>query len=45
LKGISCTTVFFNWFGFITIPLLSFISFSFILILLFLCRRSFLLEK
>ena len=45
LKGISCTTVFINWWGFITIPLLSFISFSLILILLFFSWRSFEREK
>jgi disulfide bond formation protein DsbB len=45
VKGISCTTVFFNWFGFITIPLLSLISFSLILILIFLTRRSFQIEN
>jgi disulfide bond formation protein DsbB len=33
LQGISCTTVQINWLGFITIPLLSFTAFSFILIL------------
>ncbi len=45
VKGISCTTVFFNWFGFITIPLLSMISFSLILILIYLTHRSFQIEK
>ncbi len=45
VKGISCTTVFFNWLGFITIPLLSLISFSFILILIFLTHRSFQVEN
>jgi disulfide bond formation protein DsbB len=29
--GVSCTTKFFAWFGFITIPLLSFIAFSVII--------------
>jgi disulfide bond formation protein DsbB len=33
-EGISCTTVFIEWFGFITIPLLSFSAFLLILILL-----------
>lgn len=28
VAGVSCTTHFFAWFGFITIPLLSFIAFS-----------------
>jgi len=30
-KGISCTSIHIEWLGFITIPLLSFISFTFIL--------------
>lgn len=29
--GVSCTTKFFAWFGFVTIPLLSFIAFSVII--------------
>lgn len=33
-QGVSCTTVFVNWFGFITIPLLSLVAFTLILILL-----------
>lgn len=40
LEGVSCSTIFIDWFGFITIPLLSFVSFSIILgILAFLYRR------
>lgn len=35
-QGVSCVTEFINWFGFITIPLLSFICFSLILIFLIL---------
>jgi disulfide bond formation protein DsbB len=31
-QGISCTSVHIEWFGFVTIPLLSFIAFSVILI-------------
>lgn len=34
VQGISCTTVFINWFGFITIPLLAFIAFTLILTLI-----------
>lgn len=37
--GVSCTTKFFAWFGFITIPLLSFVAFSVILAAGFLLRR------
>ena len=29
--GVSCTTHYYEWFGFVSIPLLSFVSFSFIL--------------
>lgn len=32
-QGVSCSTVYINWFGFINIPLLSFLAFSAILIL------------
>jgi disulfide bond formation protein DsbB len=32
-QGISCTTVHIEWLGFVTIPLLSFLSFLFILVL------------
>ncbi len=38
VKGISCTTVQLEWLGFITIPLLSLIGFSLILLLLILFR-------
>jgi disulfide bond formation protein DsbB len=33
VKGISCTTVQLQWLGFVTIPLLSFVAFSLVLIL------------
>lgn len=40
-EGLSCSTIFINWLGFITIPLLSFMAFSMILIIsIFLLRRS-----
>ena len=40
LEGVSCSTVYINWLGFITIPMLSFISFSLLLgILITLNRR------
>jgi len=39
-SGVPCSTVYVNWFGFLTIPMLSFIAFSIILIvLIFLNRR------
>lgn len=40
VKGISCTTVQLEWLGFITIPLLSLIGFSLILILLIFFRKK-----
>ena len=40
LQGVSCATVYINWFGFLTIPLLSFMAFSLILLGLFLMKRS-----
>lgn len=39
-EGVSCSTVYLDWLGFITIPLLSFVAFSLLLILLFLFFRS-----
>lgn len=45
VQGISCTTVFIQWLGFVTIPLLSFIAFSFILILLFFTHWNLRHEK
>jgi disulfide bond formation protein DsbB len=39
VQGISCTTVQVEWFGFITIPFLSLIGFTLILILLTLTHR------
>ena len=37
--GISCTTKFIEWFGFVTIPLLSFLALSIIIILMYMYRR------
>ncbi len=45
VNGISCTTVHLEWLGFITIPLLSLLSFSLILILLLLTYRGLKHEK
>lgn len=39
VQGISCTTVQIEWFGFITIPFLSLVGFTIILILLTLTQR------
>jgi disulfide bond formation protein DsbB len=40
ISGISCTTRLIQWFGFLTIPLLSFISFSIVIVCLETVRRS-----
>jgi len=41
LEGVSCSTVFIDWFGFVTIPMLSFVSFSLLFsMLIILYRRS-----
>lgn len=40
MLGISCTTKFFEWFGFITIPFLSLVAFTVITIYLLLFRKS-----
>lgn len=45
VQGISCTTKFIEWFGFLTIPLLSLIAFTLILILLLLTHRNLRNEK
>lgn len=37
--GISCTTRFIEWFGFVSIPMLSLISFTFITICMFVYKR------
>jgi disulfide bond formation protein DsbB len=42
--GISCTTRYIEWFGFLTIPLLSLITFSAILVCLHVARRTFILK-
>lgn len=39
VAGISCTTKYIEWFGFVTIPFLSFLGFSFIIIVVFLHHR------
>jgi disulfide bond formation protein DsbB len=45
VQGISCTTVQIEWLGFITIPLLSFMAFSLILILLLTTFRTIKSEQ
>lgn len=40
MLGISCTTKFFEWFGFITIPFLSLVAFTIITTCLFFFRRN-----
>lgn len=45
VQGISCTTVHIQWLGFITIPLMSLIAFSLILVLLLIVLRKFQDEK
>jgi disulfide bond formation protein DsbB len=37
-KGVACSTVYIDWMGFLTIPLLSFVAFSLVLILLVLFK-------
>jgi disulfide bond formation protein DsbB len=39
VQGVSCATIFVKWFGFITIPLMSFTAFTLILSLLLLARK------
>ncbi len=40
VQGISCTTIQINWLGFITIPLLSFIAFTFIALILIFTHKA-----
>lgn len=39
-SGVSCTTKYLEWFGFVTIPLLSLAAFTIIIILLALAKRG-----
>lgn len=45
VSGVSCTTIQVQWFGFITIPLMSLTAFTLILILLTICFRMIKREK
>ena len=40
VSGVPCSTVYINWFGFLTIPMLSLIAFTIINALLFLCKKG-----
>lgn len=44
-EGVPCSTVYINWLGFITIPMLSAISFAFILIILLILLKREKNEK
>ena len=39
--GVSCTTHFIEWFGFVTIPFLAFTAFTLIIILMFIQRKTY----
>lgn len=41
VQGVPCSTKYIEWLGFLTIPMLSFISFSLIAILLYLFKKRF----
>lgn len=40
VQGVPCSTAYINWLGFISIPLLSFLSYTIILILLFKIKNA-----
>jgi disulfide bond formation protein DsbB len=44
-QGVACSTVYIDWLGFVTIPLLSLVAFSMVIILLFLFNRNFTREN
>lgn len=44
-SGVPCSTIYINWFGFLTIPMLSIISFSIIVIMLIILNRRVTSEK
>ncbi len=44
-EGVSCASVFIDWFGFITIPMLSFVAFSLLLTIIIISYRSLKSEK
>ena len=45
IAGVSCTTKYFEWLGFITIPFLSLVAFTLILIALYGYQRSLAVKK
>lgn len=45
VQGVPCSTVYINWFGFITIPFLSFISYTTILVLLVILKKGKYLDE
>lgn len=45
IQGISCTTKFFEWFGFITIPFMSMIAFAFITLCMIIYAQSNKIKK
>lgn len=45
ISGVPCSTVYINWFGFLTIPLLSLIAFSALGVLLVILNRKYTYEK
>lgn len=40
MQGISCTSIQLNWLGFVTIPLLSLVSFTMILVMFIIQKRK-----
>ena len=45
VKGVPCSTVYINWLGFITIPLLSFIAYAILFILLIILKKGNYLDE
>lgn len=45
IQGISCTTKFFEWFGFITIPFMSMIAFALITLCMVIYKLSFRVKR
>ncbi|MGB5794120.1 disulfide oxidoreductase [Poseidonibacter sp.] len=45
VQGVPCSTVYINWFGFITIPFLSFIAYTTILVLLVILKKGKYLDE
>ena len=45
VQGVPCSTVYINWFGFITIPFLSFMAYTAILVLLVILKKGKYLDE